>query len=352
MEGRLTIDLGAIAENWRALDARSSAEVETAAVIKADAYGLGAERVAPILAAAGARSFFVAQPSEGVALRAILGEGPTIYILGGYAPGHRTGFADAHLRPVLNSPRQLQDWLAGPAGPAALQLDTGMNRLGCEPSELAALGPLPACITLVMSHLACADDWGHAMNAEQRTAFVAMVNGLTSEGADPVLSLGATGGILLGGAYHFGMVRPGIGLFGGAPFRDAQPVVRLEAPIIQIRDIAPGEAVGYGAAYRARRPMRIATVSTGYADGIIRAAGNRAAATLAGRSLSYAGRVSMDLITLDVTHCPEAEAGAMVELIGPGLPLDTLAEAAGTIGYEMLTSLGRRYARHYIAPGP
>ncbi|MEM7527390.1 MAG: alanine racemase [Pseudomonadota bacterium] len=353
LEARLTIDLAAIVANWRALDARSAPEVETAAVLKADAYGLGAAEIAPALAAAGARTFFVALPREGVALRRVLDQAgagdATIYILGGYFEGDRRAFEDAMLRPVLNSLEQGEAWFRrGPGGAAAIQLDTGMNRLGMEAPEIAALGPLPEPVGLVMSHLACADTPGHDMNAGQRTAFASMAAALPDAGPALPRSLAATGGTLMGGAYHFDLTRPGIGLFGGLPFRDARPVVRLEAPIIQIREVATGEAVGYGASFRARRPTRIATISTGYADGLLRAAGGRAQAALAGRLLPFAGRVSMDVITLDVTHCPEAAAGAMVELIGPTMPLDTLAEAAGTIGYEILTSLGPRYRRRYL----
>ncbi|MEL6775433.1 MAG: alanine racemase [Pseudomonadota bacterium] len=351
LEARLSVDLDAIAANWRALDALSADTVETAAVVKADAYGLGAAEVAPALAKAGAKTFFVALPREGVHLREILGPAPVIYILGGYRAEDRAHFEAATLRPVINSLAQGRAWFeGGPAGPAALQLDTGMNRLGLERAELAEVTPLPEGVCLIMSHLACADEPTHAMNAAQRAAFENMTG--EGEGFGRPRSLSATGGTLLGEGMHFDMVRPGIGLFGGLPFRDARPVVSLEAPIIQIRAVAPGEVVGYGATWRARRPARIATVSTGYADGLLRAAGGGqnggGHAMLAGRRLPYAGRVSMDLITLDVTHCPEAEEGAMVTLIGEGAPLDTIAAAAGTIGYEMLTSLGPRYARSYL----
>ncbi|MEO0430005.1 MAG: alanine racemase [Pseudomonadota bacterium] len=357
LEARLTVDLGAIARNWRRLDALSAPDVETAAVVKADAYGLGIEAVAPALAAEGARSFFVALPQEGVALRRSLGQGPAagapIYILGGYMPGDRAAFEEAGLRPVLNSVEQGEAWFtSGPAGLAALQLDSGMNRLGLEPLDLTRLGPLPAEIELVMSHLACADAPEHPQNAAQLDSFRGMTDALLADlppgRKPPRLSLAATGGTLLGAPFHFGLTRPGIGLFGGLPFADAEPVIRLEAPIIQIRDVAPDEAVGYGAAFRAEGPRRIATISTGYADGLIRAASGRAAAAFAGRLLPYAGRVSMDLITLDVTDCPEVQAGDRVELVGPTVPLDTLAEAAGTIGYEILTSLGPRYRRRHL----
>lgn len=344
LEARLTIDLAAIVANWRALDAMSAPAVETAAVVKADAYGLGAAAVGPALAKAGVKTFFVALPQEGVRLREILGRAATIYILGGYSAEHSEDFQTARLRPVLNSVAQGEAWFqGGPAGPAALQIDTGMNRLGLERRDLAALTPLPKGVKLVMSHLACSDDQTHAMNAAQRAAFEAMTADM-----DRPRSLAATGGVLLGPGMHFDLVRPGIGLFGGSPYAEATPVVRLEAPVIQVRDVAAGEVVGYGATWRARRPARIATVSTGYADGIIRAAGATGHAMMAGRRLNYAGRVSMDLITLDVTHCPEAEEGAMVTLIGEGTALDTVAAAAGTIGYELLTRLGARFERRYV----
>ncbi|MEL7173960.1 MAG: alanine racemase, partial [Pseudomonadota bacterium] len=254
---------------------------------------------------------------------------------------------------VLNSLAQGEAWFqGGPAGPAALQLDSGMNRLGIEPGEVAQLGRLPDGIELVMSHLACADDPAHPQNAAQRQAFAEMADAilatLPAGRTPPTLSLAATGATLLGAPYHYDLTRPGIGLFGGLPFADARPVVRLEAPIIQIRDVAPGEAVGYGAAFVADTPRRIATISTGYADGLIRAAGGGAEAAIAGRRVPYAGRVSMDLITLDVTDHPAAAAGDPVELIGPTISVDALASAAGTIGYEILTSLGPRYSRRYL----
>ncbi|MGF1503130.1 MAG: alanine racemase [Paracoccaceae bacterium] len=345
----LTIDLGAIVRNWHALD-RLSGLAETAAVLKSDAYGCGIDRVGPVLVAAGARTFFVALPDEGAALRRAVGPGPVIYCLAGYptaaAPQERALFAEAAIRPVLNAPEQVAAWQAsGAPGPVAVQLDTGMNRLGLEPAELAAIG-LPAGTALVLSHLARADS-PHAQNLEQRAAFEAMTCGLGGA-TGPVLSLAATGGTLLGAAFRYAMVRPGIGLFGGHPFDAAEPVVRLEAPVLQIRDVAEGEIVGYGGAWRAARPSRIATVSAGYADGILRAAGNRAVAEVAGRRCPFAGRVSMDLVTLDVTDAPDLSVGDPVNLLGPDLTIDQLGTAAGTIGYEILTSLGARYRRRYL----
>ena len=365
----LAIDLGAIAANWRALDALSAPEVETAAVVKADAYGCGAAEAGPALARAGARTFFVALPDEGVSLRQALGPDPTIYILGGYAPPsppHTTQspppsggrvregvriepdhhlYTTHSLRPILNSAAQAAAWFRDhPRAACAIQLDTGMNRLGMEAAEFASLGPLPPAVQLVMSHLACADEPGHPQNPAQLAEFTRLTEALPGIPR----SFAATAGILLGPDYHFDMTRPGIGLYGGWPFSAARPVVSLHLPIIQIRDVAPGEAVGYGATWRATRPSRIATLSGGYADGLIRAlGGGTAMGYLAGQPLPFAGRVSMDLITLDVTGCPAAAPGAMVELLGPHQSIDDLAAAAGTIGHEILTSLGSRYRRRY-----
>jgi alanine racemase len=364
----LAIDLDAIAANWRALDALSAPEVETAAVVKADAYGCGAAQVGPALARAGARTFFVALPDEGATLRQTLGPGPTIYILGGYAPAPppsatqspppvggkvREGgriepdhhlYSTHTLRPILNSAAQAAAWFGDhPRAPCAIQLDTGMNRLGMEADELASLSPLAPTVQLFMSHLACADKPGHKQNPAQLAEFTRLTAALPGIPR----SLAATAGTLLGPDYHFDMTRPGIGLYGGWPFTTARPVVSLHLPIIQIREVAPGETVGYGATWSTRRRSRIATLSGGYADGLIRALGGGAAGYLDGQPLPFAGRVSMDLITLDVTGCSAATPGAMIELLGPNQSVDDLAAAAGTIGHEILTSLGSRYRRRY-----
>ncbi|MEM7524517.1 MAG: alanine racemase [Pseudomonadota bacterium] len=351
---RLTIDLAAIASNWRALDAMTACE--TAAVVKANAYGLGAELVGPALAAAGAKTFFVALAEEGQALREALGPLPRIFVFSGFMPGDGPAILDADLIPLLNSPAQVEAarFLALEADrplTVGLQLDSGMNRLGLEPAELAALlddgGALTYLnVALVMSHLASADQPDHPQNAAQLAAFESMTSHPALSGAPR--SLAATGGVLLGAPYHFDLTRPGVGLYGGAPFTDAAPVVKLQAPIIQVRDVAPGEAVGYGAAYVADQPRRIATISVGYADGLIRAMGAGFAAGFGDATLPSVGRVSMDLITLDVTDAPDAVEGALVDLLGGGAGVDDLAAAASTIGYEILTSLGTRYERRYV----
>lgn len=335
----LNIDLEAIASNWRAL--ASITQVETAAVVKADGYGLNAGRVGKHLAAAGARQFFVAAAEEGVTLRRALGSGPTISIFSGHMAGDAAAISGANLTPMINSVDQmLRHVEALPAHPFGLQLDTGMNRLGMEPAEWSALRDIALAQnpTLIMSHLACADDPAHPMNETQRRAFDDMTQGL-----DVSRSLAATGGILLGADYHYDMVRPGVGLYGGFPYADAAPVVTLDVPVIQIRDVAVGESVGYSNAWIARTPSKVATIAAGYADGLIRAMGKKAQLHANGVAVPVIGRVSMDLITVDVTglsYSPET-----LQLIGPHQTVDDVAEFAGTIGYEILTNLGSRYNR-------
>jgi alanine racemase len=340
--GTLKIDLDAIAANWRALN-RLDGRVETGAVVKADAYGLGLGRVAKALAGAGARMFFVAVPEEGVALRKALGKGPSIHVMSGHMAGDTTMIADARLIPMLSSAEQLHRQFEALAGqPFGIQLDTGMNRLGMEATEWAGVAGkvLKAKPVLVMTHLACADEPGNPMNAAQLAEFRRMTDGL-----DLRRSLAATGGILLGPSYHFDVTRPGIGLFGGAPFTDAQPVVRLSLPVVQVRDVAAGETVGYAQGWTATAPTRVATVSGGYADGLIRALSGGLRLWAGDRPCAAIGRVSMDLITVDVTGLDAVPD--TLEILGPHQGIDALAASAGTIGYEILTSLGHRYARHY-----
>jgi alanine racemase len=339
----LTIDLDAVVSNWRALDAASGQGTETGAVVKADAYGLGAARVARALARAGARTFFVAVAEEGAALRTALGPGPEILVFSGHMAGDTELIGAGRLTPMLNSVAQLtRHFEALPGHPFGVQLDTGMNRLGMEPAEWAAVRDivLPAGPRLVMSHLACADEPGHAMNARQLSRF-----GEMTEGIGVPRSFSATGGILLGRDYHFDVTRPGVGLYGGLPFEEARPVVHLSLPVVQIRDLAPGETVGYANTWAAPGPARIATVSAGYADGLIRAMSGRATVFAGDTPCAIVGRVSMDLITVDITHL-DADPDAL-DILSPRQGIDRLAEAAGTIGYEILTSLGSRYRRRY-----
>lgn len=327
----------------------------TAAVVKADGYGLGAIEVASALAAAGCRLFFVAQLDEGVALRVAL-PAIEIAVLNGVLPGTAPDFAAHDLVPVLNDLGQVAAWRklcrdAGPR-PAMLHLDTGMARLGLPAAELAAIAADPALLDgvplrAVMSHLACADEPAHPLNAEQLRRFQVARAALPAAPA----SLAASSGILLGPGWHFELVRPGVALYGVNP-QPATPnpmaqVIALKAKILQVRDVDRGMTVGYGATHLVDRPSRIATVAAGYADGLLRSLSNRGSAVLGGHRVSVVGRVSMDLITLDVSSVEPALAqpGALVDLVGPGHTVDDLAAEAGTIGYEILTALGRRYHR-------
>ncbi len=339
----LTIDLDAIAANWRALDRMSGPGVQTAAVVKADAYGLGVTRVARTLAAAGARRFFVAAAEEGAAVRQALGPGPQISILFGHMAGDTEMIHDLDLTPMLNSLEQITRHLESLPGHAfGVQLDTGMNRLGVEMLEWQAVAPIlvDAGPELLMSHLACADDPDHPLNDAQLKAFHAM-----TDGTGLPRSLAATGGILLGQRYHFDLTRPGIGLYGGRPHDAALPVVTLTLPVIQTREVEPGEAVGYGCTWVATRPSIIATVAAGYADGLPRTLSNRAQLWDGDIACPLIGRVSMDMITVDITDLPEVPRE--LDILGPNQPVDALADIAGTIGYELLTALGPRYTRRY-----
>lgn len=340
----LTIDLDAVADNWRALNAASDERVETGAVVKANGYGLDAARVARALVYAGAKKFFVAVAEEGAAVRRVVGPQPKIFVFGGHMAGD-TDILRAHqLIPMLNSVEQLTRHMETSGDlPFGLQLDTGMNRLGMEAGEWEAVRPivLPLNPVMVMSHLACADDPGHPMNIQQLAQFQAMTDGVGIP-----RSLSATGGIILGPEFHFDITRPGIGLYGGEPFVEARPVIRLEIPVIQLRELDPGETVGYGNTWTAERPSRIATLAAGYADGLIRAMGNRARLYAGVQPCPLAGRVSMDLLTVDVTDL--AEVPDTLSILGNMQTVDQLADAAGTIGYEILTSLGARYKRRYL----
>jgi alanine racemase len=345
--GTLTIDLDAIGANWRALDRLSAPGVQTAGVVKANAYGLGASRVVRALAQAGARRFFVALAEEGALVRQSLGPGPQISVLSGHMPGDTEMLHDLDLTPMLNSLDQITRHLeALPGHPFGIQLDSGMNRLGLEAPEWEAIAPyvLAAEPALLMSHLACADDPDHPMNEHQLAQFEDMTNGTGIP-----RSFAATGGILLGPRFHFDLTRPGIGLYGGRPFDTASRVVSLALPVVQSRDVVPGEPVGYSCTWEADSPAVIATVAAGYADGIPRTLSNRAILWDGEVPCPVVGRISMDLITVDVTHLPQIPR--TLDLIGPHQSVDELADAAGTIGYELLTCLGPRYSRRYLERG-
>ena len=339
----LSIDLDAIVANWRALDNASGAGVQTAAVIKADAYGLGAARVARALAKAGARRFFVAVAEEGASLRQILGPGPQINVLSGHMTPDTTLIGEAKLTPMLNSIDQIIRHLERlPNTSFGLQLDTGMNRLGMKEAEWESVAPvvLPAGPELIMSHLACADAPSNPMNVGQLILFKAM-----TDGTGVPRSLSSTGGILLGSKYHFDLTRPGIGLYGGLPFDQARPVVRLSLPVIQTHEVNVGETVGYSQSWTADLPTVTATVSGGYADGLMRSLSNNATLWDGDTPCPLVGRVSMDFITVDISHLPRVPES--LDLLCPHQGIDALAIAAGTVGYEILTSLSPRYLRRY-----
>jgi alanine racemase len=326
-----------------------------AGVVKADAYGLGAARVGPALRDAGCRHFFVAHLAEGVALREALGPEPRIAVLNGFAPG---ADEDAALLPVLNGLPDVGAHAAaarrrGRAAPAILHLDTGISRLGLDAREQEAVAADPSRLggldlRWLMTHLACADEPGHPLNAAQAERFAAICARLP---AGIPRSVANSSGMFLGPAFASDLARPGCALYGinptpGRP-NPMRQVVRLDAPVLQVREIAPGDTVGYGATWTATRPSRVATVAAGYADGYLRALSGRAFGVFAGQSVPLIGRVSMDLIAFDVTDAPPIAPGAAICLIGPENTPDDVAARAGTIGYEILTSLGNRYRREH-----
>ena len=340
---RALIDLQALRNNYQL--ARQASGAKALAVVKADAYGLGAARVVRALAQAGARRFFVAMAEEGAAVRQALGPGPQICVLSGHMAGDTEMIGDLDLTPMLNSIDQITRHLEALPGHAfGIQLDTGMNRLGLEGAEWEAVAPvvLAQSPEMIMSHLACADAPDHPMNAAQLAEFIRL-----TDGTGLPRSLSATGGILLGPDYHFELTRPGIGLFGGLPFEGAEPVVTLSLPVIQIREVFPGEAVGYSATWVAEEPTLIATLAAGYADGLPRSLSNRATLFDGDTPCPLIGRVSMDMIAVDVSHLPEMPKS--LDILGPYQTVDDLADMAGTIGYEILTSLGARYARRHVS---
>ncbi len=339
----LTIDLNAIVKNWQALNAKSAANVETAAVVKADGYGLDAGRVAATLSKAGARSFFVAFAEEGIAVRKAVGNDADIYVFSGMMLTDAEPIKQYNLIPLLNSPSQLVKYRMGMSEyPFGVQIDSGMNRLGMEPADFAQVRDKAKNAKLIMSHLACADTPDHAQNQQQLQCFRNLTDGMKTR-----RSLAATGGTLLGKDYHFDMCRPGVGLYGGEPFEAAHPVVTVSIPVIQTRDVEVGETVGYAAMWTAGRKSRIATIAAGYADGLIRAMGNSQVFLWAGnKPCPIVGRVSMDLLTVDVTDI--GQVPTHMEILNTHQTVDLLADAAGTIGYEILTSLGARYKRDYI----
>jgi alanine racemase len=360
--GLLTIDLSALVSNWRHL-AAEAAGAECSAVIKADAYGIGLEQASKALAAAGCRTFFVAHLREAIRFRQV-DQASILYVLNGLLPETAPRFAELDVRPVLGSREEIEEWgafcrTAGRPLPAALHIDTGMNRLGLRPEAAAKIRSetdlLDAfSLTLVMSHLVSAENTGLAVNARQIKAF----ENVRPLFADVPASLCNSSGIFLAAKPHFDLVRPGYALYGGnpRPGRDnpMAPVVRLEAKVIQLRTVPDAETVGYSGHWTAEGRRRIATICLGYGDGYLRSASGTnlrpgGEAVVAGVRCPIAGRISMDLVTLDVSAVPEGaiKRGDLVTFIGDGITVDDVGGRAGTIGYEFLTSLGRRYARRY-----
>jgi alanine racemase len=356
---RLTVRLGAIAENYKTFQ-RLAGPAAVAGMVKADAYGLGAELVAPALAAAGCDTFFVARLEDAVALRRVLRHSPRIFVLDGAPPDAVPALIAHQLTPVLNSLAETAGWNAAAAASrrsldAAIHIDTGMNRLGLpgeELSRLAAewktqlkyLNPV-----LLMSHLACGDEANNKMNDEQLSRFRTALAMLPPTPA----SLAASGGIFLGKPYWFDLVRPGVGIYGGASQEGAKPfktAAVLTARVLQLRRIDKGQSVGYAATFRAKRPVTLATVALGYSGGIPRALSNRGVGFAAGKRANFTGRVSMDLTTLDVSDLVELKVGDQVEFLGDHVTLDEMAALAGTNAYEILTGL--RAPRHYVEGAP
>lgn len=357
---RLTIDTRAIVANWRIL-ARLSGDAETAAVLKADAYGLGAVEIGRALSHAGCRTFFVVTVEEGIEIRAVAADA-RIIVLGGLWQGWEQAIIDAGLIPALSSAEQLLAFRAlGRVHPFVLNFDTGMNRMGFAVDDAGALAAMGETPMMVISHLACADDRQHPLNWRQAESFHAVRRAF--EGIES--SLANSGAILLGPDYHCDLTRPGIALYGGQPIAGepspTQPAVHAEARILQIRHAKAGECVSYGATHRLARDSRLAIVGAGYADGWHRALSGSGVAlrhadpvgghcVIGGRRVPIVGRVTMDLTTLDITDLPEASVrtGDYATLFGGEAALEDVAQAAGTISYELLTSLGRRYERRYM----
>lgn len=356
--GHITVDLDALRRNFERIAAIAS-PASVAGVVKADAYGLGAIRVARSLIDAGCRHFFVAQAEEAIALRPHLTTDVQIFVLNGLLPGSEVASASAQVIPVINSLTQLHRWrdqarVVGRRLPAVLQFDTGMSRLGFAPAERAAVRMEIAQsseleILYVISHLASADEPTKAQNAVQ----LAEMQMVIQEFAPLPFCFANSAGVLMGKDYHGTLVRPGIALYGGAPRADAvnpmEPVVSLSIAVAQTRTVPCGTMVGYSGTHVTRGRTRLATLCAGYADGLPRSLSSRGAVYFRGQRLPILGRVSMDSMTVDITDLPDHALGlgSLVEVIGPHQTLEMLASDAGTISYEILTGLGRRFFRSY-----
>ena len=360
----LTVDLTAVVKNWRALKRKLAPNCDTGAVVKADAYGLGLQPVALALKSAGCQTFYVAHLDEGITLRSIVGMDARIIVLHGPIFGTEQEFAAYELIPVLNSPKQINSWSTfaqtnNIAMESIVQVDTGMKRLGLSEHEFEALmespdGFLGLIPLALMSHLACAEAQSHPLNEMQRILFETMLSKFRKKFPNTKGTLVNSSGIFLGHDFHYDFARPGVALYGVKPTpqlpNTINPVVRLQAKILQIQHVKSAGPVGYGATFQAPYGMKLATVSAGYADGLLRSLGNKGHAYIEGYSVPVAGRISMDLTTFDVSNVPEStlDTATVIDLIGTQYTLDDIARDAGTIGYEILTALGHRYHRHYL----
>ncbi len=351
---RLTVDLGAVARNYSIICTRIGPHCRAAGVIKADAYGLGMKEIWAALESQGCPLYFVATPDEALALRALTKK--PAGVLGGVFPGIEEEFIRHNLWPVLNSLEDIARWQQaavrrGLSLPAIVHFDTGMNRLGLPAHEAEILcgdpGRLDGVdVKMIMSHFACADEADSPMNAEQAARF----DKIAAYFPQAEKSLANSSGIFRSPAYHHDLVRPGMALYGLNPTPEEsnpmQPVVTLATRILQVKAVRAGETVGYGASYKFDRDATVATVALGYADGVLRSLGNKGTLYYEGRACPVVGRISMDLVTVAVEGAAP-QPGQTMEVLGPHQSADDLAAAAGTIGYEILTALGRRYQRHY-----
>ncbi len=365
--GELSVDLRAIADNWRLIKSKLREGSQCGAVVKANAYGLGVDRIAPKIYGAGCRHFFVANGKEAIQLRSLIGLDAHIYVLSGCIEGAEAAFVNRNLTPVIVSVPMLKRWAnyakslpEGEIGTAVLKINTGMGRLGLELSDCEfllendceLLGD--ARIRMLMSHLACADDHAHPLNQKQLQRFQDFCDKFEKKNMPVLTTLSNSAGVFLNEQTHGDIVRPGISLYGGNPGLEVNPmqnVVGLTLPIIQVRELPAGEFVGYGATRSFDSPRTIAVVSGGYADGIMRCLSNKGWGVINGVKAPIVGRVSMDSTMFDVTDAAkqgEINESHAIELLGPNVTIDALAEAAGTISYEILTSLGARYQRCYI----
>ncbi len=353
-QATLTIDLKAIVENYQNCN-HLAGGVECAAMVKADAYGMGIEQVAPTLFhKAGCKNFFVANLAEAIKLRSFTPDA-IIYVLNGIFPNHIDYFIRHNIRPVLNDLDQIRLWAEIPSTarpPCAIHFDTGINRLGLSPKETKLFINDTSMrerldISLIMSHLACSDDRTNPMNAQQLADFTTITRHFPGTPA----SLANSGGILLGPDYHFDMVRPGLLLFGGNPSNGVMPeniraAFQITGKILQIRTLEPGQSVGYGATWTASKTCHIATINIGYADGYLQMFNNCGFAYADKTKLAIVGRVSMDMIAVDVTDI-KIKTGGDVELLGAHITLEMASEVSTLSQYEILTGVRERYQRIY-----